>query len=168
MLCCYYGSQSVPIVFVFMLFTPNYDPTVPVSQQKSRLFRPILYCSNLLRLCKLLRQPPVISPNQCTWCVLLLQPNCFKIRSVLFCFPWCIQKYCNTAIAGSEFGVNNMKTWVHPALYQAVGGVMVWQIFIYIFKPFLSWQLLYLHMPEQSSLGKVLWFTGNDMFLLFQ
>jgi len=35
-------------------------------------------------------------------------------------------------MVGSEFGINNMKAWIHPALYQRQacgGGVMVWGIF---------------------------------------
>ncbi len=36
-------------------------------------------------------------------------------------------------MVGSEFGVKNMKAWIHPALSQwfrlVIGGVMVWGIF---------------------------------------
>ncbi len=39
---------------------------------------------------------------------------------------------CDIQMVGSEFGVKNMKAWIHPALsqqVQAAGGVMVWGIF---------------------------------------
>ncbi len=37
---------------------------------------------------------------------------------------------CNIQMVGSEFGIKNMKAWIHPALSQRfrllVAGVMVW------------------------------------------
>lgn len=37
---------------------------------------------------------------------------------------------CNIHRAGSEFDVNNMKSWLRPVFYQAaVGGLMVWGMF---------------------------------------
>ncbi len=40
---------------------------------------------------------------------------------------------CDIQMIGSEFGVKNMKAWIHPALSQRFraggGGVMVWGIF---------------------------------------
>ena len=44
---------------------------------------------------------------------------------------------CDIQMVGSEFGINNMKAWIHPALYSFChvstvqaggGGVMVWGI----------------------------------------
>ncbi len=40
---------------------------------------------------------------------------------------------CDIQMVGSEFGVKNMKAWIHPCLVSTVqaggGGVMVWGIF---------------------------------------
>ncbi len=39
---------------------------------------------------------------------------------------------CDIQMVGSEFGVNNMKAWIHPELSMVQaggGGVMVWGIF---------------------------------------
>ncbi len=40
---------------------------------------------------------------------------------------------CEIQMVGSEFGIKNMKAWIHPALSQqaqaAGSGVMVWGIF---------------------------------------
>ncbi len=43
---------------------------------------------------------------------------------------------CKIQMVGSEFGVKNMKAWIHPALSSTVsdGGVIVWGIF--------SWHIL--------------------------
>lgn len=33
--------------------------------------------------------------------------------------------FCNIWLVGSEFGVNDMKAWIHPALYQQFGMVVM-------------------------------------------
>ena len=61
---------------------------------------------------------------------------------------------CDIQMVGSEFGVNNMKAWIHPALYPSClvskvqaggGGVMVWGIF--------SWQTLGTLVPIEHRLN---------------
>ncbi len=56
---------------------------------------------------------------------------------------------CNIQLVGSEFGVKNIKAWIHPALSQrfrlVVVGVMVWGIF--------SWHTLGPLVPIEHRLN---------------
>ncbi len=56
---------------------------------------------------------------------------------------------CNIQMVGSEFGVKNMKAWIHSCLVSTVqaggGGVMVWGIF--------SWHTLGLLVPIEHRLN---------------
>ena len=65
---------------------------------------------------------------------------------------------CDIQMLGSEFGVNNMNAWLHPALYPSClvsmvqagggGGVMVWGIF--------SWHTLGPLVPIEHRLNATL------------
>ncbi len=41
------------------------------------------------------------------------------------CLVWCLDFCCNIQMVGSEFGVENMKAWIHPALSQRIRLVVV-------------------------------------------
>ncbi len=41
------------------------------------------------------------------------------------CLVWCLDFCCNIQMVGSEFGVKNIKAWIHPALSQRIRLVVV-------------------------------------------
>ncbi len=54
--------------------------------------------------------------------------------------------FCNIQMVGSEFGIKNMKAWIHPATVQSGGGgLMVWGIF--------SWHTLGPLVPIEHHLN---------------
>ncbi len=86
-------------IHAFMCFTPNSDPTIWMSQQKSRLIRPgNAFQSSIVQFwwscvnCSL--SVLFLSDRSGTRCgLLLLEPICFWVRRVVrsemvFCIPW--------------------------------------------------------------------------------
>ncbi len=59
----------------------------------------------------------------------------------------CLEFCCDIQMVGSEFGVKNIKAWIHPALtiQAGGGGVMVWGIF--------SWHTLGPLVPIEHRLN---------------
>ncbi len=60
--------------------------------------------------------------------------------------------FFNIQMVGSEFGIKNMKAWIHPATVLAGGGgLMVWRIF--------SWHTLGPFVPIEHCLNATVYLS---------